>query len=70
MGAPMTAPHTPADRLMLLLDLAAFALRDGDDEAAILLVTEADLTARQLVAERKPVEAMTTTPMADDTGQG
>jgi hypothetical protein len=36
----------PADRLVLLLDLAAVALRDCDDKAAMLLLTEADLTAR------------------------
>lgn len=41
----------PGDRLMLLLDLAAVALRDGDDEAAMLLLTEADLTVRQLLAD-------------------
>jgi hypothetical protein len=41
----------PADRLVLLLDLAAVALRNGDDEVAMLLLTEADLTARQLLTD-------------------
>ena len=40
-----------ADRLMLLLDLAAVALHDGDDELAVLLLTEADLSVRQLLAD-------------------
>jgi hypothetical protein len=66
----MTA-DMPADRLMLLLDLAAFALRDGDDEAAVLLLTEADLCARQMIdAARKLTEATPAAPMAKDTGQG
>jgi hypothetical protein len=56
---------------MLLLDLAAFALRDGDDEAAVLLLTEADLCARQMIdAARKLTEATPAAPMAKDTGQG